>query len=171
MEQSDTQLISKAKQGDAIAFEQLVYRYDKRVLTLALSFTRNEDDAKDIYQEVFIRAFRALPEFEERSDLMTWLHRITTNVCLSFLSEKERRRSSSIDELLDARANADEASDRQDITNALLKLSSQQRLAFLLKYDEGYKIKEIAVMLKCTEGTVKRHLFDATLKLKKILTD
>jgi RNA polymerase sigma-70 factor (ECF subfamily) len=134
---------------------------------LALSFSRNEDDAKDIYQEVFIRAFRALPEFKEQSDLMTWLHRITTNVCLSFLSDKERRRSASIEEFLDERANSDSPDERQDILSALTTLSSQQRLTFLLKYEEGYKIKEIALMLNCTEGTVKRHLFDATRKLKK----
>ena len=73
MNTSDTQLILKAQQGDMSAFEELVYRYDRQVLNIAKSFRNSDDDAKDIYQEVFIRVFRGIKNFQFKSEFSTWL--------------------------------------------------------------------------------------------------
>ena len=80
----DYKLIKNAQDGDMGAFEQLLYRYDRHVLNIAYSFRNNEDDAKDIYQEVFIRVHKGLKNFQFKSEFSTWLYRITTNVCISF---------------------------------------------------------------------------------------
>ena len=83
MQLNDTDLIVQAQKGDQSAFEELVYRYDRNVLSIALKYALNEDDAKDLYQEVFIRVYRGLKNFRFQSEFSTWLFRITTNVCLT----------------------------------------------------------------------------------------
>ncbi|GJQ21347.1 MAG: hypothetical protein HBSIN02_17020 [Bacteroidia bacterium] len=93
---SDTDLILRAKDGDMAAFEQLVHRYDSHVLSMAASFVNNAEDAKDIYQEVFLRVYRGLRKFELRSEFSTWLYRIATNVCLSHRSRRKRNSHASI---------------------------------------------------------------------------
>ena len=98
MNSNDNELIMKAQQGDRAAFEELVQRYDRKVLSIALSFTRNSEDAKDVYQEVFLRVHRALPRFQFRSKFSTWLHRVTTNVCLTHKSRSRDHLFDSLDE-------------------------------------------------------------------------
>lgn len=186
MELAEKELIIKAQNGDTIAFEQLVYNYDRAVLSIAMRYVRDEDDAKDIYQEVFIRVFRGLKKFEFRSEFSTWLFRITTNVCLTFKSRKKGQIMVSIQEEFDENQ---EGSDTMDmiskqrspeeetinndlgllIGNAVDSLTTRQRITFVLKHYEGYKIREIAEMLNCKEGTVKKYLFDAVKNLKKKL--
>ena len=184
---SDTDLIVKAQRGDNSAFEELIYRYDRNVLSLALKFVNNRDDAKDIYQEVFIRVFRSLKNFQFRSEFSTWLYRITTNVCLSFKKKQSRHLAVSINETDDNEGSEVHAIPDSDdnspehyvssseisakINSALENLSQRQKMVFVLKNYEGYKIKEIAVMLDCGEGTVKKYLFDANNKLRKQLSE
>src|SRR5512140_3021817 len=91
-------LIILAQKGDNNAFEKLVYLYDRTVLSLALKYIRDEDLAKDIYQEVFIRVFKGLKNFRFESEFSTWLFRITTNVCITFKTKKESRVFVSINE-------------------------------------------------------------------------
>lgn len=183
----DFQLIKRAQQGDQLAFEQLVYRYDRQVINIAMSFRNSEDDAKDIYQEVFIRVFRGLKKFRFKSEFSTWLFRITTNVCITYKTKKSRNTHQSLNEQVsmdedEVRTKADfiEAdSSVQDetemnenqyyINKALEKLPAQQKMAFTLKYFDGYKIKEIADMMQCAEGTVKRYLFNASGKMREQL--
>ena len=183
----DTDLIIKAQRGDGSAFEELIYRYDKNVLSLALKFVNNRDDAKDIYQEVFIRVFRSLKNFQFKSEFSTWLYRITTNVCLSFKKKQSKHMAMSINESGDNEnsevhtipADIDSSPEHyvssseitEGINNALEKLSQRQKMVFILKNYEGYKIREIAVMLDCGEGTVKKYLFDANNKLRKYLNE
>jgi RNA polymerase sigma-70 factor, ECF subfamily len=183
MPPSDEELVEKSKRGDTAAFEMLVKRHDARVLSLALSFTKSEDDAKDIYQEVFIRAFRGIRGFEGKSEFTTWLHRITTNVCLTYNTETKSRRSISLDAaehsrvaetLMDKSPSSFEVSGaafEEPFHEALEKLSPQQRLMVVMKHHEGYKIKEIAERLGCSEGTVKQQLFRATEKLRTLLNE
>ena len=90
MPEDDYALIRQAREGNIVAFEELVYRYDKQVLSIATNFMGNREDAKDIYQEVFLRVYRALPRFEFRSSFSTWLHKIVTNVCLTQRSRLRR---------------------------------------------------------------------------------
>ena len=186
MELAEKELIIKAQNGDTIAFEQLVYNYDRAVLSIAMRYMRDEDDAKDIYQEVFIRVFRGLKKFEFRSEFSTWLFRITTNVCLTFKSRKKGQIMVSIQEEFDENQEGSETMDliskqrspeeetlNNDlgllIGNAVDSLTTRQRITFVLKHYEGYKIREIAEMLNCKEGTVKKYLFDAVKNLKKKL--
>lgn len=175
---SDHDLILKAKGGDMTAFEQLVHRYDGKVLSMAASYVNSSDDAKDIYQEVFLRVYRGLRKFEARSEFSTWLFRIATNVCLSHRSRRKRHSHASIHtEDGEDEAHGVESGMRTDSTalgseisahvdEALKTLSPQQRMVFTLRHYEEYKIHEIAQMMKCSEGTVKRYLFTATRKMR-----
>ena len=186
MEISEKELILKAQRGDQTAFEQLIYNYDRAVISIAMRFVRDNDDAKDIYQEVFIRVYKSLKKFEFRSEFSTWIFRITTNVCLTYKSRKKDQIMISLQEKID-----DEGSDykvvglaseekspeektyakdlRLLIDNAVESLSYKQKITFVLKHYEGYKIREIAEMLNCKEGTVKKYLFDAVNNLRKKL--
>ncbi|MBI3111716.1 MAG: sigma-70 family RNA polymerase sigma factor [Ignavibacteriales bacterium] len=183
----DLDLITKARQGDAMAFEQLVYRYDRQVLSIAARYVQSAEDAKDIYQEVFLRVYRALPKFELRSEFSTWLFRITTNVCLTHRSRRKRHTHASLDresdedhgaslsERLTGSDTADQHAEGADITfhvqKAVNALSPKLKMVFTLKHYEGYKIREIADMMECTEGTVKKYLFTATKKLRNELEE
>jgi RNA polymerase sigma-70 factor (ECF subfamily) len=185
MESTEKELIIKAQNGNTIAFEQLVYNYDRAVLSIAMRYVRDEDDAKDIYQEVFIRVFRGLKKFEFRSEFSTWVFRITTNVCLTYKSRKkeqimipledeidDEKSYETIDIISRERSPEEETADNDLgllIGNAVDSLTTRQRITFVLKHYEGYKIREIAEMLNCKEGTVKKYLFDAVKNLKKKL--
>lgn len=181
---TDTELIEQSKAGDVSAFEQLIFRYDKDVLSIAARFTQSSDDAKDIYQETFIRVFKGLPKFQFKSEFATWLFRIATNVCLTHKEKKKRSVHISLDaneddenvreyavssDTTDALAQGGEISSKID--EALRSLSPQQRLVFTLRHYQDYKLKDIAVMMKCAEGTVKKYLFEATQKMRIHLKD
>lgn len=183
--------VSARTSGDAALFEKaftaLVHRHDRRVLALALTYTGSRDDAKDIYQEVFLRAHRSLESFEFKSEFSTWLHRITVNVCLSHRSEAKRRATVSLDAMETQPVSsgavfketesqteshpAAQAGLGLELQAALDLLSPQQRIVFTLKHSEGYKISEIAAMLGTAEGTVKKHLFTAIERLRVTLKD
>jgi RNA polymerase sigma-70 factor (ECF subfamily) len=183
---SDNELIIHAKDGNDAAFEELIYRYDRSVLAIALKFVHDSDEAKDIYQEVFIRVYRGLKKFEMKSEFSTWLFRIATNVCLTHKGRSKKHLRQSIDEHIASEDDevqkyelADDGMDpgeiiinldmRDIIRSAVDSLSSKQRMTFILKHYEGYKIREIAEMLNCKEGTVKKYLFDAVRNLRKKL--
>jgi len=186
---TDTELIMQAQKGNMDAFEQLIQRHDKRVLTIAAGYVNSSDDAKDIYQEVFLRVYKGLPKFQHRSEFSTWLFRITTNVCLSYRSRGHRHTHISLDEhrhdedgqshsaheVLVDDATSDQRTHNGEISkrveDALQKLSPRQRMVFTLKHYDGYKLREIAGMMKCGEGTVKKYLFEATARLRKQLKD
>jgi RNA polymerase sigma-70 factor (ECF subfamily) len=181
----DLDLIQRAKRGDMGAFEQLVFRYDKQVLTIAARYVQSSEDAKDIYQEVFLRVFRSLPKFQLRSQFSTWLFRITTNVCLSHRSKRKRHLHTSIEhesddehgggiaEALRDTAETDQHAESADlavhVAKALESLSAKQRMVFTMKYYDDYKIREIAEMMGLADGTVKRYLFSATKKIRRSL--
>jgi len=186
MNYSENQIIKQAQKGDSRAFETLVTKYDSNVLSIAASFRNNIEDAKDIYQEVFMRVHKGLKNFRFQSEFSTWLYRITTNVCISFDRKKKNRNIDSLnrhinenneDEFIDL-IESDSKTDEKVIQNeterelfsAVNTLPVKQKLAFSLKYIEGYKIREIAVMMDCKEGTIKRYLFDASEKLRKKLS-
>jgi len=187
MQLSDTDLIIQAQKGDQNAFEELVYRYDRSVLSIAIKYANNEDDAKDLYQEVFIRVYRSIKGFRFQSEFSTWLFRIATNVCLTYKSRSKEHLKVSIDndfddenefstikELVYDGSSPEEivsGANLGDIVNAAVEsLSPKQKMTFVLKYYEGYKIREIAEMLNCKEGTVKKYLFDAIKNLREKLS-
>ena len=185
----DFELIKQAQKGNMQAFEELLDKYDRMVMNIALSFRNNEDDAKDIYQEVFIRVYKGLNNFKFNSEFSTWIYRITTNVCITFHKRMKRHSHDSLDreiigsaddytkvgDLINGGLNSESTAIGSDlaehIETALAKLSARQKLVFTLKYYDGYKIREIAEMMKCAEGTVKRYLFTATNKMRDNLKD
>lgn len=189
MTTEENNLILAAQKGDAAAFEELIYKYDRNVFGIAYSYISNNEDAKDIYQEVFLRVFKGIKKFEFRSEFSTWLYRITTNVCLTYRSQKKRYAIASLNEEInsedgetqtladtiadssntDSRAISSEVSSH--IEKGLEKLSPQQKLVFTLKHYKGYKIKEIASMMNCTEGTIKNYLFTGTQRMREHLQD
>jgi RNA polymerase sigma-70 factor (ECF subfamily) len=189
MATDESALIHRAQQGDMAAFEQLVFLYDKQVLSLVARYVTSAEDAKDIYQEVFIRVYRGLRKFQERSEFATWLFRITTNVCLTHRARKKRtthisldddpegsgsdghprNHATSIDALPDQQTLSAEIADH--VQRALESLSPKQKLVFTLRHYQGYKLKEIASMLECAEGTVKRYLFLATQQMREQLQE
>jgi len=182
--QSDNDLILAAKKGSDGAFTALVYRHDRTVLSLIAHYCKSSDDAKDIYQEVFLRVYKGLKRFEFRSEFSTWLFRITTNVCLSYQAKYKRYKKVSLspsadDEhpTLDIAALGEHEPDNQLISaeksayvrNAVESLAPKQKMAFMLKHLHDYKIKEIAQIMECSEGAIKKYLFLATEKLRLII--
>lgn len=187
VEPSDHKLVSRAQQGDQGAFEALVHRYDRTVMSIAASYTRHEQDTQDIYQEVFLRVYRSLGGFKFRSEFSTWLYRIVVNTCLSHqmrskshlhtpiegdyeshYQESVRSGFSSVAPVSPEQY-AQNSEIAHHIEEAMESLSPQQRLVFTLKHFQGYKFREIAEMMECNEGTVKRYHFTATGKLRKRL--
>ena len=98
MQTEEIELIKNAQYGDMASFEKLIYSYDRNVLSLAYSYINDQDDAKDIYQEVFLRVFKGLKKFEFRSEFSTWLYRITVNVALTYKTKKNKYSYASLDE-------------------------------------------------------------------------
>jgi len=155
------------------------------VLLTAIQFCGNENDAKDIYQDVFIRVMKGLKKFKFQSEFSTWLYRITVNVCLSnaakqkkdklehFDSEENEIEESVLGETLISEkgelsplASAENSDISEKISEALNYLSPKERMCFILKHYSGYKIREISEMINCKDGTVKKYLFDGIRKLR-----
>ena len=181
----DDELIREAQRGQRTAFDALVRRYDQSVLRLALHMLGNEQDAQDVHQEAFIKAYRHLGNFRFECSFYTWLYRIVTNLCLDQLRRRKSRREdpatvldASGDEMdlmaniTDDRAMANPAKelDRRvmslQIGEALDKLTPRERTVFELKHYQGLKLRTIGEMLSTTEETAKNTLFRATRKLR-----
>ncbi len=185
MEDRERELIERAQTGDHYAFDSLVRMHDKRVLQIAYSMLNNREDAEDVYQEAFMRAFSGLSGFRFESSFHSWLGRIVVNLSINKRKQRTRKRMFSIErndekEDLKLQKNAAveaEAPDRmlstefrEHIHRRLDELPETQRTAFTLKHIHGYKIKEISGMMNCAEGTVKNYIFRASQKLRKKLT-
>jgi len=184
--QDDYQLVIRAQKGDNKAFEKLVMKYDRLVLNIAYTYRFNEDDSDDIYQEVFLRVYKGLKNFQSRSKFSTWLYRITVNVCIEFKRkakthsyeplnnyDEENGSSISYDAIIDSGIKTDQSTRDNEmasiIKTELDKLPKQLKMAFTLKYYNGLKIKEISSMMNCTAGTVKSYLFVSSRKLRNKL--
>jgi RNA polymerase sigma-70 factor (ECF subfamily) len=189
----DRMLVERAQTGDREAFEILVHRYDRDVLRIALNILRKTEDARDVYQEAFLKIYKNLPRFRFECSFYTWLYRIVTNVCLDHL----RRRSSRPEDQspdpalqLDGDATVDffdrqqqpgAASDPERrlmgleigrrISTALEQLTPRERMVFEMKHYQGLKLRVIGEMLGTTEETVKNSLFRATRKLRAQLEE
>jgi len=183
MEKEEIELIERIQGGDKMAFGRLMERYGERVMSMAFRFTRNHQDAEDLYQDTFIKVYRNLNNFRFESEFFTWMYRILANQAFNLYNKRKRMMLADpgeddyLWETLPADAE-DEAhretfnrSLREQIDTALQQLSSQQRVVFVLKHFEGKKIKDIAILLDCAEGTVKRYLFRATHKLQTLLAE
>ena len=184
----DTVLVRRAQQGDTGAFEELIRNYDGRILRLAMHLTDSTEDAQDIYQETFLRAYRNIERFRFECSFYTWIYRIVTNLCCDYLRHKQfrnrfaysepsagedgEREDTILERACDQRAGASperaalNGELRKQILRALNKLSARERLVFELRHYEGLKLQTVASILNTTENTVKTMLFRATQKLR-----
>jgi RNA polymerase sigma-70 factor, ECF subfamily len=181
--ESDTDLIRRAQADDIDAFCLLAQRYARRIHLLAFHYCRNSQDAEDLSQEVWLKAYQALRSFRSDSSFYTWLRRITIN---AFLNHRRasffRRRGQTtavqlvqIDsEPLETRSVSPENIYNkllfESVLDALAELTPSQRLAFLLRHYEGMSYDEIANAMNCSSGTVKKGVSRAIVKLRARLS-
>jgi RNA polymerase sigma-70 factor (ECF subfamily) len=180
-------IVAEAQTGSRAAFEELVRRYDRDVLRLALNLMKRPEDARDVYQEAFLKVYRNLHRFRFECSFYTWLYRIVTNVCLDHLRRRQARPE---DQAPEAKGHADEGItdffERQrehrptldperrlfgkeiqaQIATAMERLSPRERVVFEMKHYQGLKLRAIGDALGTTEETVKNSLFRATRKLR-----
>jgi RNA polymerase sigma-70 factor, ECF subfamily len=183
----DTELVARARQGDMAAYEVLVTRYRGRIYGMIYHMTGSDADARDLSQEVFIKAWRALPQFEDRAKFTTWLHRITQNAVIDWVRKRRIRPGTEFNDEVAAapeaaavtvpRGNArpDHALEHRElgerIREALAQLSPEHRAVVLLKEIEGLSYQEIADTVGCAIGTVMSRLFNARKRLQELLQD
>ena len=181
----DEELVASARQGDRRAFEELVERHERRAYHIAFDFTRNRDDAKDLSQEAFLKAFTNLKNFDGRSSFYTWFYRIIVNLCLDYKRRQKRAPADTFDESVINQVEPSHEPEKprspdQDVMarqishavgQALETLTARQRTAFVLKNHQGLSIKEIAELMETAEGTVKVHLHRAVTALRESLAE
>jgi RNA polymerase sigma-70 factor (ECF subfamily) len=186
---SDAELVKKCLQDDRQAFEELVSRYQDKVYALSFRYMGNKDDAYDMAQESFLKAYRSLRSFKSESSFGTWMYRITTNVCLDELRHRKRRVVPlSFDEPLairdgdevkkevaDPSPTADILYEQKELSHYIQTLLSQikveYRTALILRDMMQFTYEEIAEILNCSVGTVKSRLSRARNILRKSLAD
>lgn len=178
-ETADGELARRAADGDDGAFAELVRRHAPRVRALCGATLRNSEEAEDAAQEVFLKAHRALGRFSGEASFGTWLHRIAVNHCLDVLRAAGRRRSESLDALLDADATAlgralsepspaQALEDRDTVARLLSRLNPEQRLALTLREAEGMSYEEISKAMSCSLDSVKARLKRGRAELIKM---
>jgi len=174
-------VLARAQQGDGDAFRALVERHSRTVFRLAFRMTGNEQDAEDVVQESFLRAYRQLGRFESRANFGTWLYRIVANCSVDLMRAKQARhdqtRSESIDEAIEMPAGdlpgperlAQSAEIQRRVQAALGDLSPLERAAFTLRHYEGRSIDEISSALGLGTSAAKHSVFRAVKKLRAAL--
>ncbi|HEY3937440.1 MAG TPA: sigma-70 family RNA polymerase sigma factor [Bryobacteraceae bacterium] len=186
---SEVDLIRAAQGGDAEAFEQLVRSYDHNVLRMAFNLLHSEEDARDIYQEVFLRVYRNLPKFRFDCSFHTWLYRIVANLCLDQLRKRKVRKEEpssfetpggEVDRLQfvpERRAGVDpqrqlmSAQVNTRIQKVLGELTPRERVVFEMRHFQGMRLRAIGEALGVTEEAAKNCLFRATQKMRSALGD
>jgi RNA polymerase sigma-70 factor (ECF subfamily) len=181
-------LVAEAQTGGRAAFEELVRRYDRDVLRLALNLMKRPEDARDVYQEAFLKVYRNLHRFRFECSFYTWLYRIVTNVCLDQLRRRQARPEDQAPEVnagrydegitdfferqrehrptLDPERRLVGKEIQARIAIAMERLSPRERIVFEMKHYQGLKLRAIGDALGTTEETVKNSLFRATRKLR-----
>jgi RNA polymerase sigma-70 factor (ECF subfamily) len=184
-------LVAEAQAGSRVAFEELVRRYDRDVLRLALNLMKRPEDARDVYQEAFLKVYRNLHRFRFECSFYTWLYRIVTNVCLDHLRRRQSRPEDQAPEVnggyqdevgtdfferqkehrptLDPERSLLGRELGAQIATAMKQLSPRERVVFEMKHYQGLKLRDIGDALGTTEETVKNSLFRATRKLRSQL--
>jgi RNA polymerase sigma factor (sigma-70 family) len=183
----EADLVRKAQRGDLSAYDELVKRYQERIYATIYHMTSNHEDANDLAQESFIKAFQALKSFKGGSTFYTWLYRIAVNKTINFLKQRKKRQHMSLNDI-DFNAEHDPdlvalISDKTPFRNAglselqkflneaLLKLSEPHRMVVVLHDVQGQSHEEIAEILGCNIGTVRSRLFYARQQLQGYLSE
>ncbi len=186
-ESTDVHLVEMVKEGHANAFNTLVNRYRERVFNVVYNMTSNREDASDITQEVFLKAFQNIHRFRQKSTFFTWLYRIAVNTAISFIKKARNRQYFSLEnleeegvsgklaEILSSKKHSRRSlmmrELQEKLNEALQKLSVKHRTTIVLYEIEGLSHKEIGNILKCSEGTVRSRLHYAKNELQNYLQD
>jgi RNA polymerase sigma-70 factor (ECF subfamily) len=180
-------LVKRARRGDLDAYDDLVRRYQERIYATVYHMTANHEDANDLAQEAFIKAFHALKTFKGGSSFYTWVYRIAVNKTINFLKQRKNRTQMSLDDL-DFNAEHDpdlvalisEKTPRREVglaelqeklNAAMQKLSEPHRLVVTLHDVQGLSHEEVAKIMDCNVGTVRSRLFYARQQLQAYLSD
>ncbi|MDH7501769.1 MAG: sigma-70 family RNA polymerase sigma factor [Verrucomicrobiota bacterium] len=184
---SDAVLVARAKRGDLDAYDELVRRYQERIYSAMYHMTSNHEDASDLTQESFIKAYRALKSFKGDSSFFTWLYRIAINKAINFLKQRKHVHEMSLDDIdLNAEHDPDivalisEKTPRRQaalselqvrLNEAMQKLSEPHRLVVTLHDIQGLPHEEIGRIMNCNVATVRTRLFYARQQLQAYLSD
>ncbi len=185
MERTEALLIAELCEGDETALAILVEKYKRKIYRLTMQITRNHEDADDVMQNTFIKAYQSIHAFRQDAAFETWLYRIAVNEALNFVKRRARHRECSLktgtEVTVDAveQHNAFAASDphllaeqaelRHWVTEAVKSLSLKHRTVVILHDFEGFTHEEISVILNCSEGTVRSRLHYARKRLRTLL--
>ena len=183
----DIELVRRAKLGDGPAYEELVRKYQERIYATVYHMTANHEDANDLAQETFIKAYTALKSFKGDSSFYTWVYRIAVNKTINFLKQRKNKTHMSLNDIdfnaendPDMVALVSERTPRRDVgltelqeklNAAMLKLSAVHRLVVTLHDVQGLSHEEIGKMMDCNVGTVRSRLFYARQQLQAYLSD
>lgn len=184
--EQEAAIVRRVLNGDTNAFEQLVVEYEKNVYNIALKMTSNSEDAQDMTQEAFIKAFNSLANFRGESKFSVWLYRIVNNICLDFLRSRNRRPTVSLsveddegeekqidvaDESQSPERLLDKTLTRESVRRGLEQMPPEYRQILLLREIQGLSYDEISRALDLEVGTVKSRIFRARKKLSKFLLE
>lgn len=185
-EETDKQLVSRVQKGDKRAFDLLVLKYQHRVASLVGRYVRDTDEVLDVTQEVFVKAYRALPNFRGDSAFYTWLYRVAINTAKNYLVSRSRRVPTTDIDLSDGEFLADsaviddsaapenalmETQLRRVISSAMDGLPEDLRVALTLREFEGLSYDEIAAVMECPLGTVRSRIFRAREAVEAALAE
>ncbi|HET9316899.1 MAG TPA: sigma-70 family RNA polymerase sigma factor [Vicinamibacteria bacterium] len=174
LREDDREAIEACRQGEREAFDRLVERYQRDVYRLCYRYVNNHQDANDMAQEAFLKAYRALSKFRGDSAFSTWLYRIAVNTCLNFRAARRAPQEELSEHLADGaagvaeRLQADEQSAR--VREAVARLPQKQRATLILKIYHDLTHEEVARALGSSVGTVKANLFHALGNLRKLMS-
>ena len=184
MPQTDTATVALARGGDSDAFRSLVERHSRAVYRIAYRMTGSPQDAEDVVQETFLKAYKQLSRFESRANFSTWLHRIAVNCSIDLIRSRPHRESGHDAADLEQFGTAPESADRtgtsperlmlstevqERITAAMRGLSAMERAAFALRHFEGQSIEEISASLGLKTNATKHSIFRAVRKMRAAL--
>ncbi len=185
--EEDLELLQAVLDGDGTAYQGLVEKYQSRVYSMVYGMLRNREDARDVTQEAFVKAYRNLSTFRLESSFYTWLYRIAMNLTIDFTRKRKRRERAGFDEGIATRDgdggiaevhhgdSPSRALERKQLFNRIMAamedLPEDQRQVILLREMEGLSYKEISEVMDIPEGTVMSRLFYARKKLQKMLAD
>lgn len=178
----DKELVSGFQNGDESCFDELVKKYQSKIYSLAFRLVQNSEDAGDLAQETFVRAYRGLPKFKYRSAFYTWLYHICINLCINFNKKSVKQQTISYEDVgervvMNMPAHNTPENDlwqkglKIALTSAINKLPRKQRAVFVLHQYQGLAHNEIAKIIKCSTGAVKAQYYHAVRKLRKLLQD
>lgn len=172
-------LLVRSREGDSLAFEELVRGCERRVLAIAYQITGNLEDAQDVAQESFLRVYRSRDRFQDGRSFEAWLYRIVVNQAKRSLVRRYRRRTdplegSAAEDLADSTARSpSESAQTENLSGKVIPLlqhlSPRLRAVFVLRDLQGMETSEIARILACTETTVRRHSADARTRLRSLM--